>query len=96
MAKHSTSAIAALQRCELAKNPAKRAAANALTDSIKHNLPAGLARPALRALAGAGITRTAHFKKITEAELKQLHGMGPKAIELIRQALADAGLAFRQ
>jgi hypothetical protein len=55
MAKRNTSANAALQRCELTQNPAKRTAANALTDSIKHNLPAGLSRPALRALASAGI-----------------------------------------
>lgn len=86
----------ARQRCELTESPAKRAAANALTDSIKDALPAGLARPALRALAAAGITRTSHFNKFTEGELAQLHGMGPKAIELIRRSLADAGLAFRQ
>lgn len=84
------------QRCELTQNPAKRTAANALTDSIRDELPAGLARPALRSLAAAGITSTAHFSKITAAELKQLHGMGPKAIELIRQALAEAGIAFRK
>jgi len=96
MARRDTSSKSARQRCELTQNPAKRAAANALTDSIKHNLPAGLSRPALRALAGAGITRTSHFKKITEAELKQLHGMGPKAIEVIRQAMADEGLEFRR
>ena len=83
------------QRCELTQNPAKRVAANALTDSIKHDLPAGLSRPALRALAAVGITRTAHFRKITAAELKQLHGMGPKAMELIRQGLAEAGIALR-
>ena len=50
-----SAANAALQRCELTQNPAKRAAANALTDSIKHDLPAGLSRPALRALASVGI-----------------------------------------
>lgn len=96
MAKRNTPARSAIQRCELTQNPAKRAAANSLTDSIKEDLPSGLARPALRALAAAGITRTADFRKISEAELKQLHGMGPKAIETIRQALADAGLAFRK
>jgi hypothetical protein len=96
MAKRTARANSTLQRCELTQDPAKRAAANALTDSIKDDLPAGLSRPALRALASAGITRTAHFKKITEAELKQLHGMGPKAIEVIRQTLSDAGIAFRK
>ena len=86
--------VGKLQRCELTQDPAKRAAANALTDSIKDALPAGLPRPALRALALAGILRTAHFTKITEAELAQLHGMGPKALDLIRKALTEQGLQF--
>jgi hypothetical protein len=84
------------QRCELTRDAAKRAAADSVTDSIKDSLPAGLARPALRALASAGITRTADFERVTEAELAKLHGMGPKAIDLIRQALADARLTFRK
>ena len=31
---------------------------------------------------------------MSKADLLKLHGMGPKAIELLRQALAERGLSF--
>jgi hypothetical protein len=58
------------------------------------DLPGGLAAPARRALADAGYTRIEQFTKLTESEVRQLHGMGPKAIEQIRLALAANGLSF--
>jgi hypothetical protein len=58
------------------------------------DLPAGLARPAQRALAAAGFTRLEQFTKTTEAELLALHGMGPKALDVIRRAMATRNLAF--
>ena len=58
------------------------------------DLPGGLAAPARRALCQAGYTRIEQFSELTEAEVRQLHGMGPKAIEQIRLALADMGLSF--
>jgi hypothetical protein len=58
------------------------------------NLPEGLAAPALRALAQAGFTRIEQFTTLTEAEISQMHGMGPKAIDLIRIALDAKGLTF--
>jgi hypothetical protein len=63
-------------------------------DELKHELPAGLAKPALRALSAAGYTRLDQFTKIKEAELLKLHGMGPKAIGLIRSALNARGQSF--
>jgi hypothetical protein len=57
-------------------------------------LPAGLAAPARRALAGAGYSRLEQFTQLTEAEVRKLHGMGPRAIEQIRVALAAKGLTF--
>jgi DNA-directed RNA polymerase alpha subunit len=53
-----------------------------------------LAKPAQRALAAAGYTRLEQLTKVSEAELKQLHGMGPKAIEQLSQALIAKGLSF--
>ena len=53
-----------------------------------------LASPAQRALAGAGIKNLRQLTKFTEAEIKQLHGMGPNALGKLRQALADKGLSF--
>ncbi|WP_114379644.1 DNA-binding protein [Paenibacillus prosopidis] len=67
---------------------------NEVLDEPESDLPAGLSKPALRALAGAGYMRLEQFTKISEAEVKKLHGMGPKALELIRQALAAKSLSF--
>jgi DNA-directed RNA polymerase alpha subunit len=53
-----------------------------------------LAAPARRALAGAGYTRLEDLTQVTEAEVKKLHGMGPNALEALRNALAERGLSF--
>jgi hypothetical protein len=58
------------------------------------DLPDGLAAPARRALAQAGYTRIDQFTELTEAEVRQLHGMGPKAMQQIRLALAAKGRSF--
>ncbi len=60
----------------------------------KNDLPTGLSAPAQRALAGAGYQRLEQLARISEAELKQLHGIGPKALDRLRQTLASRGLAF--
>ena len=58
------------------------------------NLPGGLAAPARRALAGAGLWRLEQLSQISEAEIKGLHGIGPNAIKQLRTALAANGLWF--
>jgi hypothetical protein len=58
------------------------------------DLPAKLGAPAERALAGAGIKHLKQLTKFSEAEIKQLHGVGPNALGKLRQALADKGLSF--
>lgn len=58
------------------------------------DLPDGLASPARRAFAAAGYDRIEQFTKISEAEILKLHGMGPKALDQIRRALAAKGLSF--
>ena len=58
------------------------------------DLPAGLAKPAQRALAGAGYVRLEQLAKLRQADIMRLHGMGPKALDQIRRALAAKGLAF--
>ncbi len=57
-------------------------------------LPVKLSAPARRALAGAGIETLADLARHTEREVLALHGMGPASIPTLRQALAEAGLAF--
>ena len=58
------------------------------------DLPIKLAAPARRALVGAGYVRLEQLTRISEAELKQLHGVGANAINLLRRALDDKGLSF--
>jgi predicted Fe-Mo cluster-binding NifX family protein len=56
------------------------------------DLPVSIGRPALGALRAAGIDRLSEVARHGEAELLALHGVGPKAIRLLRAELADRGL----
>ena len=60
------------------------------------DLPTGLAKPAQRALAGAGYSHLEQLTRVSEKELLALHGMGPKALRLLREALAEKGLSFAE
>jgi hypothetical protein len=51
--------------------------------------------PAHRALLGAGYQRLDQLAAVQESELLKLHGMGPKAMNILRAALAEHGLSFR-
>lgn len=53
-----------------------------------------LSAPAQRALAAAGYTRLEQLTRVTEADLLKLHGMGPKTIGPLREALAARGWSF--
>lgn len=67
---------------------------NKNADPRESNLPK-IGQPATRALAGAGIQKLEQLTRFSETEIMQLHGMGPKALGLLRQALADRGLSFK-
>lgn len=56
--------------------------------------PPGIGKPALRALHAAGYTRLDQLATVTETELLTLHGMGPKAIGILRAALHARGKSF--
>ncbi|MFD6208933.1 DNA-binding protein [Peribacillus sp. NPDC060253] len=62
--------------------------------NIESDLPTELAKPARRALVGEGYVHLDQFTQLSEAEILQLHGMGPKAMEQLRRALAAKGLTF--
>jgi uncharacterized protein YdhG (YjbR/CyaY superfamily) len=47
-------------------------------------------------LEAAGYTNLKQLTKVTEAELAQLHGMGPKTLGILREALKAEGLSFKQ
>ena len=52
--------------------------------------------PATRALEAAGYTNLKQLTKVTEAELAQLHGMGPKTLGILRDTLKAQGWSFKQ
>ena len=54
--------------------------------------PKGTGQPAIRALTAAGYTRVEDLSGARESALRKLHGVGPKAISVIKQALADHNL----
>ena len=55
-----------------------------------------LAAPARRALEGAGLTTLGKLAGKTEAQVSELHGMGPNAMSKLRAALDQRGLKFRK
>lgn len=56
-------------------------------------LPPQIGRTALRALAAAGITRLDQLAKVSDRDLLALHGVGPKAVRILRSALDEADAA---
>jgi hypothetical protein len=53
-----------------------------------------LSGPARGALEHAGITTLTKLSQYSEREILKLHGMGPKSMPILRQALREAGLSF--
>lgn len=51
--------------------------------------------PATRALASIGVTRLDDLANRSETELLGLHGFGPRALGIIREALAVEGKSMR-
>ena len=70
-------------------------AAKAVHDE-DHSLPAGIGRPATRALLLAGMKTLEDVAGRGEEELLALHGVGPRAVRLLREALAARNLTFRE
>lgn len=52
--------------------------------------------PATRALEIEGYTTLKQLTKISETELSQLHGVGPKAIRILAETLKAKGLSFKE
>ncbi|MGW0119964.1 DNA-binding protein [Streptomyces sp. NPDC003327] len=62
------------------------------SDSPAPDLPRGIGAPATRALVAAGYTRLDQLADVPAEELAALHGVGPKALRVLREALAERGL----
>lgn len=54
-----------------------------------------ISKPADRALQAAGLRTLQQLARKREDEIANLHGVGPKVMRLLREALADRGLRFR-
>ncbi|REK88988.1 DNA-binding protein [Streptomyces inhibens] len=59
-------------------------------------MPPQIGAPARRALERAGYLRLSQLAGASETELRQLHGMGPKALGILRDALAAQGMSFAE
>lgn len=54
-----------------------------------------LSAPAMRALESKKIKTVKQLSKFSEAEIRQLHGIGPSTIPKLRSALKSEGLSFK-
>jgi len=59
-----------------------------------NELPRAIGRPATRALHRQGVFRLDQVAGWSEQDLLALHGVGPKAIRLLREALAEQGMSL--
>ncbi|MEV5976535.1 MmcQ/YjbR family DNA-binding protein [Streptomyces sp. NPDC052114] len=67
-------------------------AAEAMADVPGGDLPAGIGRPATRALCGAGLTTLERVAAISASDLLAMHGVGPKAVRILAEELDRRGL----
>ncbi len=82
------------EHCPLTQNPARRAKADASTAPLRAVFPKGVGEPALRALAMRNLTTMESLTTITEQQLLGMHGIGPKAVRILRDAMHLRGLSF--
>ena len=61
--------------------------------SPESNLPK-ISKPANRELHNAGFYQLEQFTKVTESDILRIHGVGPKAVRILNEALKEKGLAF--
>lgn len=57
-------------------------------------LPRSIGAPATRALTAAGYTELGQLAGVPAAELGKLHGVGPKALRLLQEALERQGMSL--
>lgn len=63
-------------------------------DSNAHDFPVEMGKVAPRALKEHGINNIVQASKLTENELLKIHGVGPKAIRVLQDRLAQLGLSL--
>lgn len=65
-----------------------------MTGSQQTPFPHAIGRPATGALLHAGYTHLEQLTKLSEKDLLAMHGVGPKAVGILRETLRSMGLSF--
>lgn len=55
----------------------------------------GIAAPAKRALAAAGVVKVADLSRFTEAEVAAWHGIGPRVLVALKGLMAQQNVNYR-
>lgn len=53
-----------------------------------------MSKPANRELQNAGFYRLEQFTSVSESDILKIHGVGPKAVRILNEALKEKGLSF--
>ncbi|MBP1919238.1 hypothetical protein [Youngiibacter multivorans] len=61
----------------------------------KTGFPDGIGRPAGRALEGESLRSLEDLQGISEKELLRLHGIGKKAMGILKAAMEEKGLSLK-
>lgn len=90
-----------IRRCPLGHEYTKSSDCNSCPVCERNNQPkagflAALAAPARRALQAHGLTTAQALANVSEAEVLALHGVGKTTLPVLRKALKEAGLNFKQ
>jgi predicted flap endonuclease-1-like 5' DNA nuclease len=64
-------------------------------DRLSDAFPRAMGRPANAALVAIGVTTLDQVAAMTEEELLAVHGVGPKAVRVLRGELAARGSSLR-
>jgi hypothetical protein len=62
--------------------------------SPETGLPRSIGAPATRALTAAGYTELSQLASVPAVDLATLHGVGPKALRLLQEALQERGMSL--
>lgn len=88
-----------VRRAWLARAPKRLAAEVSAGDHATAgrvgDLPKGIGKPATQALVGAGITTLAQVAGHSKKDLLTLHGIGPRAVRILDEALERQGQSMR-
>ena len=60
-----------------------------------HDFPRSIGKPAQHALLAAGYHQLKDLASASEKDLLKLHGLGPKALWILRETLAAQGRTFK-